>query len=138
MKKVYAHVMMGGIDVAAVVGMLYFFSVCDKLLMEIERQELSLVFDGGAAYLILMLVMPLIHAYSLVEYFFPKTFAVRKNILNVLLLSFFVATLLSKILINDWLESTIISRGYELCESNPVKLSKYSSSTYALNPVHCR
>jgi hypothetical protein len=137
MKKSTAHLVVGIFDVAAIIGLLLFIHTCDLLLESLIHQK-PVVLDTGRAYLLLLLVMPLLHGYSLIEFFLPSVFNTWRRWLNIFLIGFFVALLLATFTVNQWLLAKIEAGGYQKCEPASVRISKYTKSTYALVYEDCR
>ncbi|OMH39420.1 hypothetical protein BGP75_03680 [Motiliproteus sp. MSK22-1] len=98
MKKSTAHIILGCLDFAALGGLGYTILKVSTLWTNMSEMQTPLIVDTGVLYLPLLILVPLFHIMSAIEFFFPKHLKIQNRLgsaLVVIFLCCFLENLLS-------------------------------------------
>lgn len=98
-------------------GLYIFYDEFSRILAGIEIQAEIIKFGNRIGFVIVGIVIPVVHLIGAIEYFWPKVIQQNKRILNISLLIFGIAVLVTAFASSSWMKSKVENAGYIYCRN---------------------
>jgi len=130
MNKTKAHIILCIFDILTIIALIWLYNTNVELYHTINNNEPMIEFNNQMYKLIICIIIPICHIFSIIEHFIPER--INYSLFSKLIIGLFCSLIIFSIFIPYYLNKKLVVKGYFYCEKKS-KSSFFSKHVVFIN-----